>query len=157
VTDHDWTVVAAAGQAVAAVASVAALFFVGFQIRMARKTADLQALQEFLRSTADHERRLLDAKEGEIDRAFFELLNFLETNAAALNGGLYHRVSGRMVSEKLRDSVALIQGAHWHAKFEQAITTDTTLCELAIFMKRNRRAIARVVEMRAAAALEQQR
>jgi hypothetical protein len=36
----------------------------------------------------------------------------------------------------------------WHAKFEQAITTDTTFAEIAKFMRRNRADINRIVKMR---------
>ena len=125
-----------------------------FQIWITRKSTDLQALQEFVRNADQREDRLLDAEtDPKRDQAFNEFLNFLETSAGALNDNLYPKTTKRFVREKVRDSIATIQGVQiWHSKFEQAITTDTTFTELAKFMRRNRADIDRIVKMRAALA-----
>jgi hypothetical protein len=152
VTDSDWTRVSAIGQAAAAAVSMLALIGLYFQIRMTRKSADLKALQDFVQNADQREDRLLDAATDEKrDQAFVEFLNFLETSAGALNDGLFPKTTSKFVREKVRDSIATIQGVSpWHVKFEQAITTDTTFAELAKFMKRNRADIDRVVKMRTA-------
>jgi hypothetical protein len=154
VTDSDWTRISAIGQAAAAVISMFALVGLFFQIRMTRKAADLKALQDFVQSADDHETRLLDAEtETKQDQAFFEFLDFLESNAGAFNDNLFPKTTKRFVKGKIRDSIATIQGIPaWHRKFEQAITTNTTFAELAKFMKRYRVDINRVVAMRAALA-----
>jgi hypothetical protein len=151
VTDSDWTRVSAIGQAAAAAVSMLALIGLYFQIRMTRKSADLKALQDFVQDADRREDRLLDAATDEKrDQAFIEFLNFLETSAGALNDNLFPKTTKKFVREKVRDSIATIQGVPaWHIKFEQAITTDTTFAELAKFMRLNRKDIERVVKMRA--------
>jgi alpha-beta hydrolase superfamily lysophospholipase len=154
VTDSDWTRISAIGQAAAAAISMLALVGLYFQIRMTRKSADLQALQDFVRNADQREDRLLDAEtDSKRDQAFNEFLNFLETSAGALNNNLFPKTTKQFVREKVRDSIATIQAVQiWHAKFEQAITTDTTFAEIARFMRRYRADIDRVVKMRAALA-----
>jgi type II secretory pathway pseudopilin PulG len=154
VTDSDWTRISAIGQAAAAIVSMLALVGLYFQIRMTRKSTDLQALQDFVRNADQREDRLLDAEtDAKRDQAFNEFLNFLETSAGALNNNLFPKTTKQFVREKVRDSIATIQGVQiWHSKFEQAITTDTTFAEIAKFMRRNRADINRIVKMRAALA-----
>lgn len=146
----NWTVIAGIGQAVAAAAAVAGLIFVGWQISAARKTADLQALQEFVRGAAYHETRLSDAETGEKKtQAFFEFMNFLETIAAAINTGLFPRTTKKFAHQKLRDSLAVLQAEpQWHQHIEQAITSANTFEEIRIFIQRNKAEINRVAEAR---------
>jgi len=146
----DWTTIAAIGQFVAAMAAVIGLFFVGLQIKAARMTADLQALQEFFRAAADHEARLgnTDGDEKNL-QAFNEFLNFLEVSATAYNHELFQKTTKKIVYEKLRDSIVVLkENPQWHRRIEQAITSDSALEELRIFMERNRTDIERVVEAR---------
>lgn len=145
-TQEEWAIVAALGQAVAAACAVGALFFVGVQIRAARKATDLKALQEFLRSAVEREEKLLSAPTTDARvAAFSEFLNFLEVSAAALNGGLFPETSRRMVHEKIRDSLAVIAAnSVWQRAFEDAITTSDTFSELKRFRARNCGAIERV-------------
>jgi len=75
VSNEDWAMVAAVGQAIAAVAAVFGLWFVGCQIRYARKTADLQALQQFLKGVTEREDRLLNPDPNGRKQAFYEFLN----------------------------------------------------------------------------------
>jgi hypothetical protein len=152
VTDSDWTRISAIGQAAAAIIAAIALVGLYFQLRMTRKSTDLKALQDFVQNADQREDRLLDAAtDAKQDQAFIEFLNFLETSAGALNHDLFPRTTKKFVREKVRDSIATIQGVQtWHIKFEQAITTDTTFAEIAKFMRRNRADIERVVKMRAA-------
>jgi hypothetical protein len=143
VSTEDWTVAAAAGQVVAAAAAITTLFFVGVQIRIARKTADLQALQEFVKSAAEREACLLSADtDAKKQQAFFEFLNFLEMNAAAVNGDLFHGKSRTIAVDKLCTSIAVIQEhSAWRDKFNHAITASTTFEELAKFMRCQRKVI----------------
>jgi hypothetical protein len=158
VTDSDWTRISAIGQAAAAIIATLALAGLYFQIRMTRKSADLQALQDFVRNADQREDRLLDAvTDAKKDQSFNEFLNFLESSAGALNHNLFPKTTKQFVREKVRDSIATIQSVQsWHIKFEQAITTDTTFAEIAKFMRRNRADIERVVKMRAALATADQ-
>lgn len=141
-SNEEWAIAAAAGQVVAAGAAVLALLFVGVQIRVARKTADLQALQEFVRSATEREARLRSASDQEKQQAFFEFLNFLEMNAAAVNGGLFHNKSRAMVIDKLCTSIVVIQeNPAWHPHFVEAVMTATTFSDLQKFMERERKTI----------------
>lgn len=156
-SNEEWAIAAAAGQVVAAATAVVALFFVGVQIRVARQTADLQALQEFLRSATEREACLRDSEtDHKKQQAFWEFLNFLEVNAAAVNGGLFHHVSRSIVVDKLCTSIAVIQeNAEWHDQFHQAVTASTTFAELAKFMKRERQTIeARSAEFKKKLAIQ---
>lgn len=159
---YDWTMVAAIGQVIAAgVAAFGLIFaafgliFVGRQIRDARKTADLHALQEFLRAVTEREDRLnADSNEKKL-QAFNEFLNFLEVNAAADNNDLFPKTTRLIVVDKLCTSIAVIQEApDWHRLFCEAVTCSTTFVELHKFMKCNRKAInRRVAELRSKAAV----
>ncbi|MFZ3325940.1 MAG: hypothetical protein WA231_08645 [Methylocella sp.] len=147
--------VAAIGQVIAAGAAAFGLIFVGCQIRDARKTADLNALREFLRGVTEREDPLLNADSNEKKRQTFnEFLNFLEINAAADNRGLFPKTTRFIVVEKLCTSIAVIQEApNWHGPFCEAVTSSTTFVELGKFMKRNRKEINdRVAELRSKAA-----
>jgi len=156
-TSDPWAIASAIGQVVAAFAAIVGLPFIGLQLSWARKTADLRALQEFVRCAQDHENKLLRATtSAEKDQAFFEFLNFLEMNAAALNKKLFPKTSRAIVSEKLRDTVVVIEALpEWRQKFLNAITTATTFSEIAIFMRREKDAIKAVAEARKKLALNE--
>jgi predicted butyrate kinase (DUF1464 family) len=141
----NWDMVAALGQVASALVSFGGLWFVGWQIQAARKTADLQSLQEFVRSTAECEAALLNAVDEAWTKAFFELINHLEMQAAAVNGRLYPKVTREIVREKLRDTIAMIEAAsHTHDRLQEAISTPTTFEHLIRFMRRERAEIDRV-------------
>jgi hypothetical protein len=141
---------AAIGQLITAGVAALGLIFVGCQIRDARKTADLQALREFLRGVTEREDRLTADSNGTKRQAFNEFLNFLEVNAAADNRELFPR---SIVVDKLCTAIAVIQESpDWHGPFCEAVTSSTTFVELGIFMKRNRKTINdRVEELRSKA------
>lgn len=141
---------AALGQCVSAAAGVFGLGFIGWQIMVARRTADLQALQTFLRDAKDHEAALIKARDpGEKDQAFIEYLNFLETYATALNGKLFPATSREIVNDKITDALVVIsESTEWHPKLEAAITSHTTFVALRRFMERNRKAMKAVRETR---------
>jgi hypothetical protein len=156
VSNESWARVAAVSQAIAAVAAVFGLWFVGCQIRYARKTADLQALLEFLKGVTEQEDRLLNADQNEKkQQAFNELLNFLEAIAAADNKDLFPKTARSIIVDKLCTSIAEIQEAPaWHDQICEAVRSLTTFVELGKFMKRNRKAIHdRVAELRSKAAV----
>jgi len=147
--------VAAIGQVIAAGAAVFALVYVGRQISDARKTADFQALQEFLRSVTEREDRLNTDSNEKKRQAFNEFLNFLEVHAAVNNNKLFPKTTRSIVVDKLCTSIAEIQEAHaWHDQICEAVRSSTTFVELRKFMKRNRKAINdRVAELRSKAAM----
>jgi hypothetical protein len=151
VSPLDWTAVAAIGQLVAATISFLGLVFVAVQIRDGRKSADFQNLLEFDRRAAERESALLRAEtEGAKNQAFFELVNFLETLAAALNAKLLPRVSRRVVREKLIDSIVVIsEESSWHQKLFDGVTSETTFAELTKFMRRERQTIDKLAGARA--------
>lgn len=126
-------------QALAALAAVAALFFIGIQIKHARKTADLQTLQTFLKDTREHDRAFAEARTSEEqNHAFVEYLNFLETYAAAINGGLIPEVSQPIVHEKILDSAEIIKrNRDWHDQFVDAVSSDSTFEHLAKLTREN--------------------
>jgi chorismate mutase len=144
-----WEIAAAVGQVVAAVSSVAGLFFVGVQIRSARKVADIKTLQEFNRGTQERELALLNAQDNiRKEQAFVELLNFLEVNAAALNGNSFPPISRRIVKDSLATSIAAIQiEPAWAGKFSDAIRTISTFEELGLFMRREKKSIQAIIQM----------
>jgi hypothetical protein len=152
VTDSNWAALAAIGQMLAAFAGLAALVFVGVQLRDSRKSADFQNLLKFDQLASERESGLLHAEtEATKRQAFFEFTNFLETHAAALNAGLLPRVSRKLVREKLIDSIVLIsEEPSWHQTLFDGITSPTTYVELATFMRREKRAIGLVTRGRAA-------
>jgi ADP-ribosylglycohydrolase len=153
-TNDDWTVVAAIGQAAAAAAAAVGLAFSGFQMKAATRVADLQALQEFLRSVTEREALLCEADTDERKaRAFNEFLNFLEINAAAVNHGLFPKASREQVVDKLCSSIAVLQEASdWREALRQAVSSSTALLELVEFMRREKKTIAeRATELRTAA------
>ncbi|WP_438346794.1 hypothetical protein [Methylorubrum populi] len=150
-SDKQWSAISALGTVAQAVTALVGLLFVGTQIRQARKTGDLQSLQDFLRAAKDHEHALINSGSDEDrEKAFYEFVNFLEIQAAALRGGLFSSVTRRIVREKIRDSVAVIEDIEpWMAKLESAISSETTFEHLRRFCKRERRYIDRVKRARA--------
>lgn len=142
-TNDDWSVISAIGTAVSAAVAFVGLPFIGWQLMVARKTADLQSLQTFAKEVREHEENLITAPDAETKKkAFNEFLNLLELNAAALNGKLYPGTTKKIVREKMRDSILVIENSpDWHDEFTEAVTTDTTFSELQKFMKRERRYI----------------
>ncbi|MGJ0507169.1 MAG: hypothetical protein ACR652_08535 [Methylocystis sp.] len=141
----------AIGQCVGAAAAVLGLGFIGWQVKEARKTSDIQSLQAFLRDTKEHEHALLEAKTVEAkDQSFIELLNFLEAYAAAINGGLFPKITRDIVREKLIDSIAVItESDAWHVKLAEAVTSESTFQCLRQFMRKEKAAINAVISARA--------
>lgn len=154
-SDKQWSAISALGTIAQAVTALLGLLFVGTQIRQARRTGDLQSLQEFLRATKDHEHALINASNDEHrEKGFYEFINFLEIQAAALQGNLFSSVTRKIVREKIRDSVAVIEDIEpWMAKLDAAISSDTTFEHLRDFCKRERRHIDRVKRARAEASI----
>lgn len=143
-------IISAIAESVAAGAAVLALWFIGSQIKQARKTSDLLTLQAFLKDAKEHENALITAKsDEEKNQAFIELLNFLEVYAAALNNKLVPKVSKDFVHQKIRDSIVLIQSApEWHPLLQGAITSLETFDALSKFMKDNKSEIGKLQNAR---------
>jgi len=144
-----WEAVAAVGQIIAAAAAVIGLVFVGLQVRAAKRATDLRNLQGFVNSTIERENAFLNAEGNhKKEQAFVELLNFLEINAAAVNGNLLPSVSRKIVRDSLINSVAAIQlEPFWAAQFVNAIRTVATFEELVRFMSTHKNQIAATVKM----------
>jgi hypothetical protein len=152
----EWTDTASAiGTCVQAVAAVIGLWGIWWQIREARKAADVQSLQAFLRDAKEHENALLHPKSSaHQEQAFIEFLNFLEAYSAAFNGRLFPKVTSAIVREKIVDSVVVITAADaaWHKQLDAALTSKTTFKCLAEFMRREKAAIsAALLEKKGAA------
>ena len=141
---------AAIGQCLSALAAVCALVFVGFQIKAAQKTADLQSLQTFYQEVVKREQQLSNAQnDKEKDQAFVEFLNFMELHAAALNGNLFENVGKRIVVEKLRDCVVILQeNDAWHANISGSMTSETTFNSLLEFIKNEKTTIDKIIRAR---------
>lgn len=139
-------IASAIGQCVSALAGVLGLGFIGWQIRAARKSSDLQSLQAFLKDAKDHDAAILKGITlEEKEQAFVEFLNFMEIYSTAVNDNLFAKSSRKMAIDKLVDSIVLIAETEaWHSRFEAAITTDSTFSELRRFMERHRKRIEAV-------------
>lgn len=142
-TDQDWSIVAAIGQAASAVIAAITLPLIFWQVREARKAADLQSLETFFANTLERESAFLcAATQDDKFQAFAEYLNFLECQAAALNGGILPKVSRELVRDKVIDALALIEAqSGWHAELEKAILTPNTFTNLTKFIRRHRKEI----------------
>jgi len=147
--------VAAVGQAAAAIVSAIGLalsaiglFLVWSQLKVAKKTADLHALQEFLEAASEQEKRLLSAETEEEKRHNFnEFMNFLEINAAAVNDNLYPKTAYKLVVDKLCSSIAVIEAEPWCCdQIKTSITHSSVFLELRKFYGRNRNTIKRCAE-----------
>lgn len=139
-------IASAIGQCVSALAGVLGLGFIGWQIRAARKSSDLQALQAFLKDAKDHDAAILNGSTLEAkEQAFVEFLNFMEIYSTAVNDKLFAKSSRKMTVDKLIDSIVVIaESSAWHGRFEAAITSATTFSELRRFMARYRKRIESV-------------
>lgn len=137
--------VAAIGQVAATIISGCGLFFIGYQIRLATRGADLQTLQEFLKSATEREARLCEAETDEKKRhAFNEFMNFLEIYAAATNGKLLPNTARNIVVDKLCTSIAVLQGEPaWLDQIGATINNSTTFSELSEFYSQHQTEIGR--------------
>src|SRR5687767_10561254 len=95
--------VVAAFTAAGAIAAAVSAIFAGVQIRRARLSTDFDSLQKFLAGASERERALLNAT-GDAKAfgyAMNDLLNFLETHAAAINSELVRGITREFISHKL--------------------------------------------------------
>jgi hypothetical protein len=137
----NWNTIAAIGQAVAAMASVAGLIFVGVQLKASVRASDREALLEFFRDITAGEAALLKSDDADKVRHFNEYLNLLEAYATAANKGLLPRTSLTTVVDKICESLAVIEAHGWKTQMDAAITSETTFSELSAFRKRHRKKI----------------
>lgn len=126
-----------------AIAAFLGLLFVGWQIRLARKSSDLQTLMQFVENFRQHEHRLLSSKSSEERKvAFVDLLNLLETWAAAYNGKLLRGESRKMAELKLRDALALIQAdKNLGEEFVDSMSSEDTFSGIHKFYTKNSKSI----------------
>ena len=126
------------GQLIASAAAVAALGFVGWQIKLARKAADFSTLKNFLRDVKEYQDALLSAAPERKDAAFVEFMNFLEIYALALDQKLVPKVSRKLIAQTLCESLACIWNApKFHPLIENAYTSPETFEKLIDFAKKN--------------------
>jgi len=130
------------------VACVTTIFVVVQCVRL-RRTSALQALQEFTKTLTERERALVVAPDADGHRlAFWELLNSLETHAAAYNGRLYIGTAAEIVRDKLVDSLVIIKDSpRGRAEMDAAMNSDAVFTHLHDFRRRNHR----LIDARAAA------
>lgn len=127
------------GQLIASAAAVAALGFVGWQIKLARKAADFSTLKNFLRDVKEYQDALLSAAPERKDAAFVEFMNFLEIYALALDQKLVPKVSRKLIAQTLCESLACIWNApKFHPLIENAYTSPETSKNLLILRRRMR-------------------
>jgi ATP-dependent DNA ligase len=115
------------------------VIFAAYQVWLGRRTAVLQALQEFFKTISERERAFASASSEQRENAFVDFLNALELYAAAYIKRLVTGVSRELVKDKLIDSLVLIEGApHWHEKIEDAVTSQPTFKYLKRFVTKHR-------------------
>lgn len=147
-SDINWTEVAAIGQAIAAIAGIVGLFFVGFQLRASRQSTDLKNLQKFFEETTNREHALFASKESETDqsKAFVEFVNFLEIYAAAYNKRLIGGISREQIRDQLIETLAVIETNTWSCKkLNEAVTSRSALKELRHFKTRFQKKIDGII------------
>jgi hypothetical protein len=152
----DWVEVAQVTTSIVAacglVLTACGLGATAWQMRRARMTADLQALQKFFDNTIEREAALIAVRgksEGERQFAFNEFLSFLELYAFAHNRNLFGASSESLVRHKLADSFNVLnQMKEWHTQIEEAIDTSTTMIEFSKFRERHRNEIEQRAEER---------
>jgi hypothetical protein len=123
-------------------AAAIGLFISAWQFWRNRKAATLQHLQDFFKSMNEREAALA-AGQGDARRqvhAFVEYLNFLEVYSAAVNDKLFIGVAKELVSDKIIDSLVILDATpEWHDQIESSITSKVTYKHIAEFIARNRR------------------
>lgn len=126
-----------------AFAALIGLLFVGFQIRLARRSSDLQTLMHFVEGFRQHEHRLMSSKNINEQRvAFVDLLNLIETWAAAYNEKLLRGASRKMAKQKLRDALAIVQAdKNWGEELASSISSKDTFSEIHTFYSKNNKSI----------------
>ncbi len=90
----------------------------------------------------ERERAILDARDkGGAERrfAFNELMNFLELYAFVDNKKMLVKSSRPLISEKIADSLVVVERSEWGGEVEKAITTSDTFKELGLFALRHKR------------------
>lgn len=148
-----WDAVAAIAQVAAAIFALLGLGFVGYQIRLAGKTADFGHLRDLVQDVTVGEQAMLRAAtDAEREAAFYAFLNLLETYAAAVNAGLLRPASKKIAREKLIDSLAAITSQpQWYPILREAMTSSSVLSELVKFSRREEKAIKETADRLGAA------
>jgi hypothetical protein len=125
--------------AAAFIAAVSAIF-AGIQIRLAARTAVVQALQSFNKECQERELAIANADSTEAkEHAFLEFMNFLELYAGILNRNLLRGLARDLVRDRLIDSMIVIERAEgWHDAIDRAIFHTETFGELRRLMNNNR-------------------
>lgn len=125
-------------------AAALGLLLNAWQFSRSRRTAALQQIQDFYKSTTERELALANANgdERKLRHAFIEFLNFLEVYAAAINGKMFFGIAREIVSDKLIDSIVVLEGSRqWHDEIEKSITSVVTYKHLRLFITQHRRTI----------------
>jgi hypothetical protein len=140
-----WVMIGALGSVGSTVVAGVGLYFVGWQIREARKASDLESLVEFYRAVELRETNFSSAVRNEtsdgesVDEAYHSLLNLLEVYAGAHNMGLLLKASRDFVRDKLLDAAVLIESnPRWRDKRAAAILSDATFSEWDRFLVRHK-------------------
>ena len=135
------------GQWVGSIGTVIALGAVGAQVRQASRAADATTLgavhqalsNELTNFTAA---RAVEGQPQAVINAFYSLVNFLELQAAAVNGRLNGSVSREIVSDLIKSAVADIEEfPAWNDVIQAGVDSPKTYAHLRLFCERNRREI----------------
>jgi uncharacterized membrane protein YebE (DUF533 family) len=133
------------GQLIAVASAVAALVFVGWQIKQARKAADFSTLKDFLRDVKEHQDALLSVAPKGKEAAFVEFMNFLKIYALALDQKLVPKVSRKLIAQTLCESVACLWNApNIHHLIVKAYTSPETFENLIKFAQKNEEKIEKL-------------
>ncbi len=142
---NSWEIAGAIASVISALAAAAGLAFLGWQIRAATKSSDLNSLVEFSRAVDEQERALAIAvRDTELDEtakteAFHSLLNLLEMYAGAHNRRLLQKTSCDFVRDKLLDAHILIEDVpYWRDTRAKAMLNPATFAEWETFVARHR-------------------
>jgi hypothetical protein len=142
------------GQWVGGLGTVVGLFVVAWQVRQTSRATDATTLSNVFLSFSNELKNFTAArgnneKPEEVANAFYSLLNFLETQAAAINGKLYGSVSRKLVTDLLCSAVADSEEiAAWNDAISAGVDSPNTYLELRRFCERERHIIIAIKQHR---------
>jgi hypothetical protein len=143
------------GQWAGAIATGVGLLLIWRQVRDGSRAADATALNHTYRAYSDELKSFALARTSEnpadSNNGFYSLLNFLETQAAAVNGHLYGAVSDEIVRDLLRSVVADIESyPAWHSVIAAGVDSPDTYKHFRQFCQQERKKIDAIRNGRAA-------
>lgn len=140
-----WSIASNVATVASAALAAFGLIWTAFTLRASTRASDLNSLFQMTGQIAAAEARLASSKDDPVQENadFNNYLNTLETLAAAINGGLFGRVSKRIASDRLCNDIAILMSSEWsRERIDRAVSSPETFCEMSAFNRKNRRRIA---------------